>query len=134
MNSNPTGATPHSNTSEVLGKRLGSLQQFQSRIAQRIAQAQAQDIRPDAMLSLSIQGKRLLVPLTHINELLSKPELTHVPLAKQWVLGLAVVRAEVLTVFDLDYCLSAALKQSAQHTALIDLARDKAASMSSTAQ
>ncbi len=111
--SQPSSPTkPIGSTTEVLSKRLGSLQAFQARIAQRIAQAQSQTQPLGSLLSIRVQDYRLLVPLTQINELLAMPQLTHFPLAKRWVLGLTVVRSEVLTVFDLAYCLNAVLKSS----------------------
>ncbi len=96
----------------VLSKRLGSLQDFQTRIAARIAQAQAQTQDSEALLSFQVQGYRLLLPLLEVNELLNMPVLTPLPLARRWVLGLAVVRSEIYTVFDLAHCLGALLETS----------------------
>lgn len=94
-------------TSDALSKRLGSLQAFQARIAQRVALAQSEAQPQNNLLSLQLQGFKVLISLTQVNELLSAPELTALPLAKRWVRGLTVVRSEVVTVFDLAYCIHA---------------------------
>ena len=101
-NSNPASNATH--------KRLGSLQQFQARVADRIAQAQSGERQEESYLSLKVQNFYILFPLTQISELMPKQELTHLPLAKRWVLGLTVVRSEVMTVFDLGYCLNKLLQ------------------------
>jgi chemotaxis signal transduction protein len=99
-------------TTNVLSKRLGSLQAFQSRIAARIAQAESSTQQNAVLLSLQVGAYRLAMPLLEVNELLDPPERTRLPLAKRWVLGLSVVRSEVLTVFDLAFCLSEVLDDS----------------------
>jgi chemotaxis signal transduction protein len=112
MSSDKPNLPPIGSASSALSKRLGSLQQFQSRVAARIAQAQSGEQAIESLLSLQVQGYRILLSLSDVNELLETPELTHLPLAKRWVLGLTVVRSEVLTVFDLGYCLSNLLETS----------------------
>jgi chemotaxis signal transduction protein len=118
---------PIGSASSALSKRLGSLQQFQSRVAARIAQAQSGEQALESLLSLQVQGYRLLLSLSDVNELLEAAELTHLPLAKRWVLGLTVVRSEVLTVFDLGYCLSNLLLtceiEADSHLNVVDKAR-----------
>ncbi len=106
MSLDTPNTAPISTSSRALSKRLGSLQEFQSRVAARIAQAQSGEQAVESLLSLQVQGYRVLLSMAEINELLEATELTHLPLAKRWVLGLTVVRSEVVTVFDLGYCLS----------------------------
>jgi chemotaxis signal transduction protein len=108
-------------TTGALSNRLGSLQQFQTRIAARIAQAQSQTQQIESLLSIQVQGYRLLVPLAEINELLAMPEISRLPLSKAWVLGLTVVRSEVVTVFDLAHCLNQILPKPLHQKNVFDL-------------
>ena len=57
------------------------------------------------LLFLHTSGYDLFVSLSEINELLSPPPTTTLPLAKPWIIGLTVTRSEVITVFDIAYCL-----------------------------
>lgn len=127
MSNDTPNLTPIGSATSALSKRLGSLQQFQSRVAARIAQAQSGEQAAESLLSLQVHGYRLLLSLSDINELLENTELTPLPLAKRWVLGLRVVRSEVLTVFDLGYCLSSLLAtsdiQADSHLNAVDEAR-----------
>jgi chemotaxis signal transduction protein len=112
-----------SSATDALSKRLGSLQQFQSRIADRIAQAQSEGNELESLLSIQVQGYRLLLPLAEVSELLPMHEITALPLAKRWVRGLAVVRSEVLTVLDLAVCLRALLENSKIHQGILSNAK-----------
>ena len=93
-------------------QQLGTLQQFQAHIAQRIAQAQASPNDSNTLLSIDIQRYRLLIRLTDITELIAMPNLTQLPLSQSWVLGLAVVRAEILMVIDLAHFLDLAVSRN----------------------
>jgi CheW-like domain len=104
LSSTPTMAAQLALDGKLSKQRLGSLQAFQARIADRIAQAHT--VQSQALLSINVQGINILVTMTDINELLPMQDIMPLPLAKQWVKGLTVVRAEVLTVFDLAYCLN----------------------------
>lgn len=46
-------------------------------------------------------GQALLAPLEQVDEILTVPPLTRVPLVKPWVLGIANVRGNLLPVMDL---------------------------------
>ncbi len=46
-------------------------------------------------------GVELLAPLEQVDEILTVPQLTRVPLVKPWVLGIANVRGNLLPVMDL---------------------------------
>ncbi len=85
------------------------LQAFQARISERIAKAQSETHQTHALLSLDVGGYRLFISLAEIGELLPILPITTVALAKRWITGLAVARAEVVTVFDLAYCLDSLL-------------------------
>jgi chemotaxis signal transduction protein len=113
--------------------RLGDLQAFQARIAQKIADAQSSTQQAQSMLAVQIGAYGVLIPLSDMSNLLAMPELSPVPLAKQWLKGLAVVRAEVLTVLDLAYCLNAYLIDNIADWALIVPVKDSISSPSSPA-
>lgn len=48
-----------------------------------------------------LAGERLVAPLGEISEVLALPELTTMPLTKEWLLGVANVRGRVLPLTDL---------------------------------
>ncbi|MEY3997081.1 MAG: hypothetical protein RL344_1424 [Pseudomonadota bacterium] len=58
-----------------------------------------------SLLFLHMGGYDLFVSLSEINALLSPTPMTTLPLAKPWIIGLTVARSEVITVFDIAYCL-----------------------------
>jgi chemotaxis signal transduction protein len=111
MSSDFQSIDANARSTNVLNKGSGSLQQFQTRIAQRIAQAQADPNEFNSLLSIGIQQYHLLMPLTDISELIAMPSLVPVPLSKQWVLGFTVVRAEILTVFNLAHFVDLAVQR-----------------------
>jgi twitching motility protein PilI len=85
--------------------RLGDLQTFQTRIAEKIANAQATKILSQSLLAVQVGAYGVHIPLSDMSTLLAMPDISPVPLVKQWLKGLTVVRAEVVTVLDLAYCL-----------------------------
>jgi chemotaxis signal transduction protein len=99
--------------------RLGDLQAFQARIAQKIADAQSNTQQAQSMLAVQIGAYGVHIPLSDMSNLLAMQEISPVPLAKQWLKGLAVVRAEVLTVLDLAFCFNAYLIENMADLALI---------------
>ena len=82
-----------------------SLYAFQQRISERIKTAQLQSTQSQLHLHLLIGTRQVLVPLQDTLEILSLPVLTPLLLAKRWVLGLCVLRAEILTVLDMGHFL-----------------------------
>lgn len=52
-------------------------------------------------VGFTLGGHQLLAPLEQVDEILTVPSLTRVPLAKPWVLGIANVRGNLLPVMDL---------------------------------
>jgi chemotaxis signal transduction protein len=99
--------------------RLRDLQAFQARIAQKITDAQASTQQSQSLLAVQIGAYSVHIPISDTTHLLALPEISPVPLAKQWLKGLTVVRAEVLTVLDLAYCLNAHMQEHAANVALI---------------
>jgi twitching motility protein PilI len=52
-------------------------------------------------VGFTVGGQELLAPLDQVDEILTVPQLTRVPLVKSWVLGIANVRGNLLPVMDL---------------------------------
>lgn len=52
-------------------------------------------------VGFSIDGRRFVAPRADVREILQVPNLTQVPGAKGWLLGLSNVRGQLLTVVDL---------------------------------
>lgn len=71
----------------------------------RVVQSQSETQLNQTVLFLHVSGYDLFVSLSDINELLSPLPMTTLPLAKPWIIGLTVARSEVITVFDIAYCL-----------------------------
>ncbi len=109
----------HSSERGSKNSRVRDLQAFQARIAQKIADAQASTQQSQSLLAVQIGAYSVHIPISDTTHLLALPEISPVPLAKQWLKGLAVVRAEVLTVLDLAYCLNAYMQEHAANVALI---------------
>jgi twitching motility protein PilI len=78
--------------------RESRLRDFQEALTRRIREA----ARSDATLRLGLQaGDRLyLMQLEHAGEVLPVPEISAVPLARAWFLGLANVRGNLVSVVD----------------------------------
>ncbi|SFE44999.1 chemotaxis protein CheW [Nitrosomonas sp. Nm166] len=54
-----------------------------------------------AVLGVTMGGKRYLIPMTEVNEVIPIPKLAYVPLTKPWFLGLANVRGNLYGITDL---------------------------------
>ncbi len=52
-------------------------------------------------IGFKVQGLQMVAPLGHVVEILTYPELSRVPGAKSWVLGIANIRGNLLPVMDL---------------------------------
>lgn len=83
-----------------------SLYSFQQRLSQRIEAAQNTSQIEQVHLFARIGSHTVLVPLLDTHELMAVPVINPVVLTQDWVLGLAVVRSEVVSVFDLSRFLS----------------------------
>jgi chemotaxis signal transduction protein len=94
--------------------KLGELHAYQTHIAQKIADAQASSLTGASKLAVRVGLYNIYIPTEEMRALLVMPPLTLIPLAKQWLKGLVVVRAEVLTVINLNYCLSAYINEQLQ--------------------
>jgi chemotaxis signal transduction protein len=74
-------------------------------LPKRAVQSASETQLNESLLFLHMGGYDLFVSLSEINALLSPTPMTTLPLAKPWIIGLTVTRSEVITVFDIAYCL-----------------------------
>lgn len=88
------------------GSRSNDLHAFQAKLAEKIANAQASTYNVQSFLAMQVGVYSVHIPLVEMGTLLAMPEIDPVPLARQWLQGLAVVGANVVTVLDLAYCLN----------------------------
>lgn len=64
---------------------------------------QQEDLREQwSAIGFQLSEHRLLAPLGEVTEILTLPQLTRVPGAKPWVLGIANVRGNLLPIMDLN--------------------------------
>jgi twitching motility protein PilI len=77
-----------------------SLRSFQENLTEKLRRAEEQDM-PASKLGVSIAGRRWLVDLSEINEVMPLPPLLPVPLTKAWFRGVANVRGVLYGCTDL---------------------------------
>ena len=71
-------------------------------------------------IGFSLLGRRFIVPLGEIVEMLNVPETTRLPGTQSWVTGLANVRGRLLPIFDLEAFFGARLSSNrGQHRVLV---------------
>ncbi|MDH5191472.1 MAG: chemotaxis protein CheW [Gammaproteobacteria bacterium] len=66
---------------------------------------QAEIKRPLLALAFRIGETSLAAPLGEVKEILTYPEISRVPKAKEWVKGIANIRGNLLPIMDLQGCL-----------------------------
>ncbi len=76
-------------------------------------------------VGFSLNGHRLVAPLTEVAEILSPPACARVPGAQDWVRGVANVRGRLMTVTDLNRFLERASEVSEGRRRLLVLDRDE---------
>lgn len=76
-----------------------SLREFQQALAARLAEAGTESA-PHARLGVQAGGRLWLIRLDDAGEVLPLPEVTPVPLTRQWFLGLANIRGNLAGVVD----------------------------------
>ncbi len=85
---------------DASARSTARLREFQARLAQRLKDAQdTQPVR--GRLGLEIAGQRWLLELTQTGEVVPVPAIRRVPLARDWLMGLANVRGSLHPVVDL---------------------------------
>jgi twitching motility protein PilI len=77
-----------------------SLREFQTRLAEKLKAAEEAQ-RVSSKLGFLAGGQHWLVDLDQINEVVTVPELTEVPWAKPWFVGVASVRGALYGCVDL---------------------------------
>lgn len=82
-----------------MSKRF-NMREFQQNLLDRMQQQAASGSRI-ATLGIVIGHENWLVDMADISEVLSMPELTHVPLTKSWYCGVANVRGNIYSITDL---------------------------------
>ena len=76
-----------------------SLREFQHGLAQRLREAQT-EAEPTSRLGVQAGSRNWLLKLDDAGEMLPLPEISGVPLAKPWYLGLANIRGVLASVVD----------------------------------
>src|SRR5690606_12062262 len=76
-------------------------------------------------VGFSLNGHRLVAPLTEVGEILSPPACARVPGAQDWVRGVANVRGRLMTVTDLNRFLERASEVAEGRRRLLVLDRDE---------
>jgi len=82
--------------------RYGRLHEFQARLLERMEAARDGSGMRDSRLGVMIGDRRCLVDLREAGEIVNLIAVTKVPLARDWYLGLANVRGNLIGVVDLD--------------------------------
>lgn len=87
-------------TTNFLDTGRTQLRDFQERLAERVREAQDNDL-PDSMLGIEAASCHWLVSLAEAGEIVPVPNITEVPLTQPWFRGLANVRGVLVSVIDL---------------------------------
>ncbi len=82
------------------GQERETLREFQTRLADRLRGAQAKS-SAESRLGFIAGGRRWLVSLDQVNEVVSVPEVAEAPWSKPWFLGVASVRGLLYGCTDL---------------------------------
>ena len=95
-----------------------NLREFQGRLTERLKAAAAQ---PDvtSRLGFASAGKRWLVPLTEVEEVLPVPAVHPVPGCDAWFCGLSNVRGNLYAVTDLGHFLTGKPSAPSPHSRLL---------------
>jgi twitching motility protein PilI len=100
-----------------VSKRV-SLRDFQESLASRL-KAAAGEAAPSARLSFEAGGSRWLLRLDSSGEVLTVPEISRVPLTRDWFLGVANVRGILFGVSDFAAFLGAAATEAGAENRLL---------------
>ena len=82
--------------------RYGRLHEFQARLLERMEAARDGSGMRDSRLGVMIGDRCCLLDLREAGEIVSLVAITKVPLSRDWYLGLANVRGNLIGVVDLD--------------------------------
>jgi twitching motility protein PilI len=84
-----------------------SLQQLQQRLATRLEAVKKEGIEP-GWLAVECSAHRLLLPLVQIGEIFAYPAIQPVPHTKDWFMGVAALRGELMGIVNLGLMLGIA--------------------------
>ncbi len=87
-------------TSSAAATRRERLREFQTGLSDKLRRAQNTPLAVNR-LGIQIASERLLIDLADAGEILAVPDITPVPLTKNWYRGLANVRGNLIGVVDL---------------------------------
>jgi twitching motility protein PilI len=90
--------------------RYGRLHEFQARLLERMEAARDGSGMRDSRLGVMIGDRRCLLDLREAGEIVNLVAMTKVPLSRDWYLGLANVRGNLIGVVDLDCFLGGPLQ------------------------
>lgn len=100
----PLAASASSSASSIASSaaatRRERLREFQTGLSDKLRRAQGTPLAVNR-LGIQIASERLLIDLADAGEILAVPDITPVPLTKNWYRGLANVRGNLIGVVDL---------------------------------
>ncbi|PRC95069.1 chemotaxis protein CheW [Solimicrobium silvestre] len=83
------------------GERRERLREFQSQLLERMQAARASDVISSNQLGVMIGQTRYLLNLREAGEIVSIGQISHVPLTRDWYLGLLNIRGNLIGVVDI---------------------------------
>lgn len=96
----PPASSALSAASSAASTRRERLREFQTGLSDKLRRAQSAPLAVNR-LGIQIASERLLIDLADAGEILAVPDITPVPLTKNWYRGLANVRGNLIGVVDL---------------------------------
>jgi twitching motility protein PilI len=97
MNGAPDDLQDHPGGAE----RRSRLRQYQVQLLERMQAAKTAETPVERSLAVEIGGRRYLLDLTQVGEIVPMQPLSPVPLTQDWYLGLANIRGNLTGVIDL---------------------------------
>ncbi|WP_051516776.1 chemotaxis protein CheW [Herbaspirillum sp. RV1423] len=97
----------------------GRLHEFQARLLERMNAARDGSGMRESRLGVMVGDRRCLLDLREAGEIVSLMPVTKVPLTKDWYLGLANVRGNLIGVVDLDRFLGGELQAPGKENRVI---------------
>ncbi len=96
------------------GEKKQSLQELQTRLAQRLLAARTDNTQSAQWLAVQAGGQHYLLPLTQAGEIYPWQAVQTVPYAQAWFLGVANIRGNLLGVIDLPLLLGQPVERTQQ--------------------
>ncbi len=99
--------------------KYGRLHEFQARLLERMDAARDGYGMRDSRLGVMVGNTRCLLALSEAGEIVNLMPVTKVPLTKEWYLGLANVRGNLIGVVDLDAYMGGPLQAPGKNSRVI---------------